>query len=117
MIPTITLTVQNTTTRTLVNTTLSSDTFSYVAGELVQSNGLPTNITVPEAVAQASPIVSSVSKFVLPGTQIKIFPTGLIITSIWTAIFGAAVGFGTFERYRFRQHYRTRISRAMIGNM
>jgi hypothetical protein len=115
MIPTITLAVQNITTHHLANTTLASDTLSYVAGELVQSGGTPVNITVPDAAAEASPIVSSVSKFILPGTQIMIFPTGLIITGIWTGIFGAAVGFGTFGRYRFRQHYRARVRRAMGG--
>ena len=46
--------------------------------------------------------------FVLPGTSLGIFPTGLIITAVWSALFIAAVGYGTYTRIRFRAAYRRR---------
>lgn len=46
--------------------------------------------------------------FVLPGTQILIFPIGLIITMAWTLMGLAAYGFGTVERWRFRELYKER---------
>lgn len=46
--------------------------------------------------------------FVLPGVQILIFPIGLIITSVWLAVFIAAYGYGTFCRYQFAVQYRER---------
>ncbi|EEA22527.1 hypothetical protein TMatcc_001375 [Talaromyces marneffei ATCC 18224] len=99
-----------------INTSLSSDTLSYVAGELVQTNGTPTNITTPEAASLASPIVAAASVFVLPGTDIKVPPVGLIITCIWTGLLLLAVGGGTYGRYQFRVHYRQRVQRAMASN-
>ena len=53
--------------------------------------------------------------FVLPGTQIMIFPVGLIITSIWLVIGLAVVGFGTYERMSFREQFRRRTARAGGG--
>ncbi|KAF4125471.1 hypothetical protein GMORB2_4311 [Geosmithia morbida] len=46
--------------------------------------------------------------FVLPGTQLLIFPIGLIITLSWAVIGFAAYGFGTVERWRYREMYRER---------
>ncbi|KAL1964390.1 hypothetical protein VTN77DRAFT_6948 [Rasamsonia byssochlamydoides] len=115
MIPDITIAAVNPSTNALANTSLASDTISYVAGQLVQTGGTPTNITFPDATALAAPVVSSVSKFVLPGTHIKVFPTGLIITCIWTGLFGLAVGGGTIGRYQFRQAYRRRVQLAQAS--
>jgi hypothetical protein len=112
LIPSVVLIARNRTTQGTIGTTLSSDTLSYVAGELVQSNKAFTNITFPEAAALSGPLVSSLSKFVLPGTHIKVFPIGFIITGSWVALLVFAVGVGTIGRYRFRQHYRRRIQRA-----
>jgi hypothetical protein len=112
LIPSIVLNARNNTTQGIVGTTLSSDTLSYVSGKFVQANKPFTNITFPEAAALSGPLVSSLSKFVLPGTHIMVFPLGLIITGSWAALLVLAVGVGTVGRYRFRQHYRRRIQRA-----
>lgn len=111
MIPAISMAIVNPSSGVASNTSLSSDTLSYVAGQLVQTGGTPINITLPEATALAVPIISSASVFVLPGTHIMVYPTGLIITCVWTGIFAVTVGGGTIGRYRFRQHYRHRIQR------
>lgn len=100
----------------IVNTSLSSDMLSYVAGELVQANGSPTNITTPQAVTLSSPIISKASVFVLPGTHIKTPPVGLVITCIWTGLLGLAVGVGTIGRYQFRAHYRQRLQLSTVAN-
>ncbi|EED15592.1 conserved hypothetical protein [Talaromyces stipitatus ATCC 10500] len=115
MIPTISLGA-NLQSGGVVNTTLSSDTLSYVAGVLVEDNGTPTNITAPQALSLASPIVASASVFVLPGTTIKIAPVGLIVTCIWSGLLMLAVGAGTVGRYQFRVHYRQRLQRATAIN-
>lgn len=47
--------------------------------------------------------------FVLPGTQIMIFPIGLIVTSVWLLLGLTAYGFGTVERWQYREMYRERI--------
>jgi DNA-binding beta-propeller fold protein YncE len=112
MIPNITISGMNPVTSQIVTTTLSSDTLSYVAGLLTTTDNKPVNITVPEANTQIPAIVSAATQFVLPGTTLGIFPVGLIITSAWTALFILAVGYGTFGRMRFRDHYRRRVARA-----
>lgn len=114
MIPSISL-AANSQSGGTVNTSLSSDTLSYVAGNLLQADGTPTNITTPQAVTLASPIIASASVFVLPGTSIQIAPVGLIITCIWTGLLLLAVGGGTIGRYQFRTHYRQRVKRAMVS--
>ncbi|KAL1983693.1 hypothetical protein VTN96DRAFT_10122 [Rasamsonia emersonii] len=115
MIPDITIAAINPTTNMLANTSLSSDTISYVAGQLVQTGGTP-NITFPQATALSAAVVSSATKFVLPGTHIMVFPTGLIVTCVWTGVFGLVVGLGTVGRYQFRQHYRRRVQLAQMSS-
>ncbi|KAH8705931.1 hypothetical protein BGW36DRAFT_422459 [Talaromyces proteolyticus] len=105
MVPAITLSA-TTNTGTVANTSLASDMISYVAGQLTQGNGAPTNITTPEAVTMATAIAASASVFVLPGTNIMVAPVGLIITCIWSGLLIAAVGAGTIGRFQYRMQYR-----------
>jgi hypothetical protein len=90
----------------MVNTSLASDIISYVAGQFVQADGTPTNITTPEAVTMATAIAASASVFVLPGTHIMVPPVGLIITCAWSGLLIAAVGAGTAGKYHHRMQYR-----------
>lgn len=106
MIPNITISTNNLVTTGQVSTTLSSDTLSYVAGELVEST--PANITFPEAKTLTTAIVATATKFVYPGQHILVSLNTVIVTSIWTGLFIAVVAFGTIGRYRFRQSYRQR---------
>jgi hypothetical protein len=50
--------------------------------------------------------------FVLPGTQILIFPIGLVITGTWALLGCGVYAFGTVERWRFREGYRERVKGA-----
>ncbi|KAF2137169.1 uncharacterized protein K452DRAFT_291832 [Aplosporella prunicola CBS 121167] len=101
-----------------LNTTLSNahNTISYVSGIFSQKS--TADITNGGADVDADTAIS----FLIPGYRLPpldipgltipfdlIFPTGLIITLIWTFLFIVAVGWGTFGRIRFRDQYRRRV--------
>lgn len=67
---------------------------------------------MPDANSRLPGIVAAATAFVLPGTTLGIFPTGLIITSAWAGVFLGAVGYGTIIRMKFRDHYRRRLRMA-----
>ncbi|KAL7948712.1 hypothetical protein V8C42DRAFT_226999 [Trichoderma barbatum] len=50
--------------------------------------------------------------FVLPGVNIMIFPTGLVITCVWLFIGVLAYGFGTYERIQHVTAYKRRARHA-----
>ncbi|KAI9681599.1 MAG: hypothetical protein M1829_000796 [Trizodia sp. TS-e1964] len=62
--------------------------------------------------ALATPADPTPTEFVLPGTRVAIFPVGAVITGIWATLGIGAVGWGTWQRYRFREQYRRRMKRA-----
>ena len=101
LIPAINLSA-TTSTDQKINTTVSATEASFVDGAFAQ----PAASTPLVASASASPTPTA---FVLPGVTLGIFPTGLIITSIWAVMFVTAVGLGTLGRYNFRQTYRRRV--------
>ncbi|EDN07328.1 predicted protein [Histoplasma mississippiense (nom. inval.)] len=112
LIPNITVGASNPQNQKSVITTLSSDTLSYVAGFFTNKDNSPVNITMPDANSRLPGIVAAATAFVLPGTTLGIFPTGLIITSAWAGVFLGAVGYGTIIRMKFRDHYRRRLRMA-----
>ncbi|PGH05807.1 hypothetical protein GX51_02780 [Blastomyces parvus] len=114
LIPNITVGALKPQTQELVMTTLSSDTLSYVAGFFSNEDNSPVNITVPDANSRLPDIVAAATAFVLPGTTLGIFPTGLIITGIWAGAFLGALGYGTLTRMKFRDHYRRRLRMAAV---
>ncbi|KAI9715565.1 MAG: hypothetical protein M1812_005869 [Candelaria pacifica] len=98
LMPIITLSAVSS-TNSPINTTLSSKDASFVNG--VFANGKSSSILA----------TVSTTPFVLPGTTLGIYPTGLIVTGSWAAIFVSVVGWGTVGRYQFREHYRRRMKR------
>ena len=100
LIPMINLSATTSTDKS-INTTVSATEASFVDGAFAEQAAVPQG-------ASASP-TSTPTAFVLPGTTLGIFPTGLIITSAWTVMFVTAVGLGTLGRYNFREAYRRRI--------
>jgi hypothetical protein len=54
----------------------------------------------------------SESEEIVPGTNLGIFPVGVIITSIWALLFLCVVGYGTWGRIQFRDQLRQRKERA-----
>lgn len=93
-------------------TMLSSADASFVSG--LFENSVTGNTTAAAAAAEVAAIENA--KFVLPGTSLGIFPTGLIITSAWAFIFICVVGYGTFGRIQFREAYRRRVKRGMVSD-
>ncbi|KIW26138.1 uncharacterized protein PV07_09261 [Cladophialophora immunda] len=64
------------------------------------------NALVSSSVAAAA--ITAAVPFVLPGTSLGIFPTGLIVTCSWTFLFLLAYGLGTIGRIQYRSVYRKR---------
>ena len=95
--PMVTLTAKTTDGRT-VGTMLSSREAAFV-------NGWFSTKSISIAAAAAE-LAKQPAPFVLPGTTLGIFPIGLIVTSIWTFLFIAAVGYGTWCRMQFRESFR-----------
>ncbi|KAA6413809.1 MAG: hypothetical protein FRX48_02171 [Lasallia pustulata] len=53
--------------------------------------------------------------FVLPGTRLGVFPTGLVVTGAWAVLLGVVVGYGTVGRRRAREEFRRRVRRGNMG--
>lgn len=117
---------------TSVDTTLSSDILSYLAGFFTHNTPSdtpytssfpsfssatsvhPINITFSDVTSQLPNILDSTTTFVLPGTTLGVFPLGLVITGAWTVLFVGIVAWGTLERWKFKKHYRGRIEMARV---
>ncbi|OCL12965.1 hypothetical protein AOQ84DRAFT_131423 [Glonium stellatum] len=109
LIPSIILTAPRPGTSSLITTTLSSTEASFVSGVFASASaGSPTS---PAAQASASAAVAAATPFVLPGTKLAFFPTGLVVTCVWTGGLALAVGLGTVGRVQFREQYRRRMKR------
>ena len=104
MVPAITINAVEPSTQAPVATNLTTtDTAFFVVGKF--QNQFSTAITDPTF--QAAAITQS-SAFVLPGTTLGIFPTGLYVTCAWTVLFIIAYGVGTIGRLQHRSLYRRR---------
>lgn len=90
-------------------TTVSPNEAAFINGvfskEVVMSDFGRAQLAVDNITAQFQ---EGNVAFVLPGVNILIFPIGLIITSIWTVLGFGFYGFGTYERYAYREAYRRR---------
>ncbi|KAL8899014.1 MAG: hypothetical protein Q9207_006410 [Kuettlingeria erythrocarpa] len=95
----------------VTTTVLSSSEASFV-------NGVFANQVKPSPPAGIPPssAAADTGDFELPGRTLGIFPVGLIITSAWTLLFVATVGYGTVERIRFREAYRRRVRYRKAAN-
>ncbi|RYO76162.1 hypothetical protein DL766_003865 [Monosporascus sp. MC13-8B] len=113
VMPKVTLTARSP-SGTTVNTTVSVNEAAFINGifskEVVMSDFGLAQLAVDSMAAQME---NGTVAFVVPGVNILIFPIGLVITSIWLAIGLAAYGFGTYERYAYRDAYRTRKAREL----
>ncbi|KAI9819347.1 MAG: hypothetical protein M1832_004052 [Thelocarpon impressellum] len=87
-----------------LSTQLSSDDASFVNGLLKDLGTCSTLACTAEEKARPAP-------FVMPGTSLGIFPTGLLLTCLWALIGLGVVGWGTFGRYKFREQFRRRKQR------
>lgn len=103
MLPTIKLNAVDAAQSPISANITSEDGAWFVVG---QFKGEYKTALVSSTVATAA--IGAAVPFVLPGTSLGIFPTGLIITCAWTFLFFLAYGFGTFGRIKYRDVYRRR---------
>ena len=91
---------------TSINAQLSTQDASFVNG-VYASN---------EAEGSRSTTATDGSEFILPGTKPAMFPTGLIISSLWALLYLAVMGYGTIKRYQARESYRRRVKHRFSGD-
>jgi len=95
-----------------IDATLSSTQASFVAGVFSNSSALtsdPKTILGNPAEEIAAKQAGAPTPFVVPGLSLGVKPIGLVVTSIWTALFFTAIGVGTIGRIQFRDQYRKQI--------
>lgn len=85
-----------------LKTDISLDGMKFILGVFSTAKKLTESETTEELKTE----------FVLPGTHIEIVPAGLYLYSAYTAVALAIVGWGTWERAKFRNQYRTRMAAA-----
>jgi hypothetical protein len=112
LIPSIQLAAdKNGESKVSANLTSASMVF-FVSGVFEGKSDYAAAAAAPTAAAAAA---VKAAAFVLPGTTLGIFPTGLVITSIWALVFIAVVGYGTWGRIQFREQFRQRKERALAA--
>ncbi|MCJ1223719.1 hypothetical protein MMC12_000362 [Toensbergia leucococca] len=111
-IPTITLTLHAKNV-TPISTILSLTQASFLTG--LFAHQIPANANSDsKAIAPplSTPVIQDV-EFVMPGTKLEGFPTGLVITLLWTVLFVVTVGGGTIIRMKVRDQYKRRMRRSL----
>ncbi|KAI9172528.1 hypothetical protein HJFPF1_02030 [Paramyrothecium foliicola] len=108
VMPVLTLSAQNA-SGARVTTTVSLNEAVFLTGvfsnEIIVSDFGAAKASVDNSRAQ---LTSGQIAFVLPGTQIMIFPIGLIITSVWLLLGVSAYGYGTIQRMSYAESYKRR---------
>lgn len=98
-----------------LNTTLSPNEASFITGvfsdQTPQSSFSAAQAAVDEKRQRLRDDGVDEVVFLVPGTQVLIFPIGMIITGVWTVLGVGMYGWGTVERWRFRETYRERVKR------
>ncbi|KAI1383823.1 uncharacterized protein F4822DRAFT_52726 [Hypoxylon trugodes] len=111
VMPTVTLTGKNLAGQQ-VSTNVSSNEAAFVNGifsdQVVMSDFSLASLAVDDMTNQ---LHNGTVAFVLPGVNILIFPVGLVLVGIWLVIGLGFYGFGTYERYNYRDQYRSRKAR------
>lgn len=110
LMPNITLRANNNSRE--VRTPISGNEASFLAGVFSSQQVMSDFSAAQLAVDQSTEALrNGTIAFVLPGTQIMIFPIGLIITGTWLLVGLSAYGFGTFQRAQYAQMYHSRAGR------
>lgn len=117
LMPIITLRGPNSSAETReVRTPVSSNEAAFLAGvfssQSVMSDFAAAQLAVDTVMEEMR---NGTVAFVLPGTQIMVFPVGLVITGTWLLIGLSVYGFGTFERMQYAEMYKTRQARKGKG--
>lgn len=110
VLPTLTLKAK-TVTGGDISTNVSLNEAAFLTGvfskQTVQSDFAAAQVAVNKML---DALHNNTNAFILPGTQIMIFPVGAIITSVWLLVALVIYGFGTFERMQYAEMYKRRQS-------
>lgn len=99
-----------------LETTVSPNSASFITGVFSNSTPQSSFSLAQRAVdAEVARLEAGEVAFVLPGTQILIFPIGLVITGTWLLIGVMAYGYGTYQRYQFMVTFKQR--KAAMDNL
>lgn len=108
IMPIVTITANSTAGEKLA-TNISSNEAVFVHGifstELVLSSVSLAQLAVNNATAL---LATGEVAFVLPGVNILIFPIGGVVTGVWATLGFLVYGYGSFQRYQYRESYRRR---------
>ena len=108
LIPTFTLTAA-TANGSTVRTNVSLNEAAFLTGVFSQDVVLSDFAAAQAAVMdEMRGLSNGTVAFILPGTQILIFPVGAIITSFWLFLGLCAYGYGTYQRINYAESYRQR---------
>ena len=95
---------------TPVITELSMNNTSFLVGVLARQGiiNATTNASTPVAAGFKK-------EYVLPGTSLVGFPTGLVMTSVWSLLLVAIEGYEIWKRVQARDVYRRRVKEKLSG--
>lgn len=92
-----------------LQTTLSANGASFLTGVFSNITPLSSFSIAQRAVdLQLERLRKKEIAFVMPGTDLLVFPISFVVVSTWAVIGIGAYVFGTLERIRFRRVYRER---------
>ncbi|KHN99377.1 uncharacterized protein MAM_03075 [Metarhizium album ARSEF 1941] len=111
VIPTFTLTGTNSSGGS-VQATISMNEALFLRGVFSKSVVMSDFSAAQAAVTtQLNLLHNGTIAFILPGTQIMIFPIGAIITAAWLVLGLVAYGWGTYERMSYAEDYKRKQAR------
>ena len=101
VIPSISLYATSPASKSMVSTNMTSGSIAYfVTGVFAGQSASGASAAQPSAAVLAA---ANAAAFTLPGKTFGIFPTGGILTWVWTVLFVATFGFGTVGRIMARK--------------
>lgn len=112
IMPSLSLTVDD----PKLNTTLSPNEASFLTGVFSDQTPMSDFSAAQAAVSESlDRLAAEEEAFVLPGTQIMIFPIGAVVTGTWVVLGVGVYGWGTVGRWRFREGYKERVKMGMAA--
>ncbi|UNI20526.1 hypothetical protein JDV02_006604 [Purpureocillium takamizusanense] len=109
VIPTFTLSATDR-SGTPISTNVSLNEASFLTGVFASQVVLSDFSAAQAAVdARLAALRNGTAAFVLPGTQLMVFPIGLVITAVWLLLGVSAYAVGTWQRVNYAETYRRRV--------
>ncbi|GFP55987.1 hypothetical protein ACSS6W_006187 [Trichoderma asperelloides] len=100
-----------------ISSNVSLNEASFLVGVFSNDVVLSDFAAAQQAVAvQQAALKNGTIAFILPGVNLLIFPTGLIVTCVWLFIGLLAYGFGTYQRIQYATAFKRRAMHASKGD-